>query len=151
MVAASNMADVVRRRIAQITEEVPGSIGDILKFQLVSCEPEKGDYTLTCKTAPWMRNYAGTLHGGMCATILDQAMGFISYCIKPGEGTAPTVQIEVDYHRPIIPGEDVIVKIHVVTATRSLMNLTAEAMQATNPEKICLSGSGIYFYKPAGE
>lgn len=145
----NDMEAVVRRRITQISEEVPGSIGDMMHFQLLECDPEKGDYTMSCQTAPWMRNFAGTLHGGMCATILDQAMGFISYCLKPGEGTAPTVQMEVDYHRPIIPGEDVIVKVHVVTATRSLMNLTAEAMQASHPEKICLSGSGIYFFKPA--
>lgn len=149
MSAANDMGAVVRRRIAQISEEVPGSIGDMMQFQLLDCDVEKGDYIMSCQTLPWMRNYAGTLHGGMCATILDQAMGFISYCLKPGEGTAPTVQIEVDYHRPIIPGEDVIVKVHVVTATRSLMNLTSEAVQASNPEKICLSGSGIYFYKPA--
>lgn len=149
MSAASNMEEKVRRRIAQISEEVPGSIGDMMQFQLLECDPAKGDYTLSCKTLPWMRNYAGTLHGGLCATILDQAMGFISYCLKPGEGAAPTVQIEVDYHRPLHPGEDVLVKVHVVTATRSLMNLTAEAMQLSNPEKICLSGSGIYFYKPA--
>lgn len=146
-----SMEEIVRRRIAQITAEVPGSIGDMMHFQLLECNPDKGDYTMSCQTAPWMRNFAGTLHGGMCATILDQAMGFISYCIKPGEGGAPTVQLEVDYHRPIIPGEDVIVKVHVVTATRSLMNLTAEAMQMSHPEKICLSGSGIYFYKPAHE
>ena len=149
MNAASNMEEKVRRRIAQISEEVPGSIGDMMHFQLLECDPEKGDYTLQCQTAPWMRNYAGTLHGGLCATILDQAMGFISYCLKPGEGAAPTVQIEVDYHRPLVPGEDVLVKVHVVTATRSLMNLTSEAMQFSNPDRICLSGSGIYFYKPA--
>ena len=143
------MEETVRRRIAQITEEVPGSIGDMMHFQLIGCDEEKGDYTMTCETLPWMRNYAGTLHGGLCATILDQAMGFISYCLKRGPGPAPTVQMEVDYHRPLIPGEEVIVKVHVVTATRSLMNLTAEAVQASHPEKICLSGSGIYFYKPA--
>ena len=151
MNAASNLEEVVRRRIAQISEAVPGSIGDMMHFELISCDGEKGDFTMTCRTEPWMRNFAGTLHGGMCATILDQAMGFVSYCMKPGEGTAPTVQIEVDYHRPLMPGEDVIVKVHVVSATRSLMNLTAEATQASHPEKICLSGSGIYFFKPAQE
>ena len=149
MNAVSNMEEKVRARIAEITETVPGSIGDLMHFQLLECDPEHGDYTMTCKTEPWMRNCAGTLHGGMCATILDQAMGFISYCLKPGEGAAPTVQIEVDYHRPLHPGEDVMVKVHVVTATRSLMNLTAEAVQVSHPDKIALSGSGIYFYKPA--
>ncbi len=149
MSVANNIEEAICRRIAQISEEVPGSIGDMMQFELLECIPERGDYTMRCQTAPWMRNFAGTLHGGMCATVLDQAMGFISYCLKPGEGIAPTVQLEVDYHRPLIPGEDVVVKVHVVTATKSLMNLTAEATQASNPDKICLSGSGIYFFKPA--
>ena len=98
-----------------------------------------------------MRNSAGTLHGGLCATILDQAMGFVAHCLKPGEGAAPTVQLAVDYHRPLHPGENVIVKVHVVSVTRSLMNLTVEAVQESNPDKICLSGSGIFFYRPKTE
>lgn len=146
---ANDIEQLLRRRITELSECVPGSIGDMMHFQLLECDPEKRDYLMSCQTAGWMRNYAGTLHGGLCATILDQAMGFLSYCLKPGKGTAPTVQLEIDYHRPLHPGEDVLVKVHVVSVTRSLMNLTAEAMQADHPDKICLSGSGIYFYKPA--
>ena len=149
MSAGSDMESALRRRIAQISADVPGSIGDILHFRLLSCDARAGDYTFSCQTAPWMRNFAGTLHGGLCATILDQAMGFVSYCLKPGEGAAPTVQMEIDYHRPLIPGEEVLVKVHVISVTRSLMNLIAQAMHGANPDKICLSGSGIYFYKPA--
>ena len=88
-----------------------------------------------------------TLHGGLCATILDQAMGFVSYCLKAGEGTAPAVHLSVDYHRPLRPGERVKVTVRVVSVTRNLMNLTAEACQESHPEKICLSGSGVYFFK----
>lgn len=65
-----------------------------------------------------------------------------------GEGSAPAVHLSVDYHRPLHPGEQVIVKVHVVSVTRSLTKLTAEAFQASSPEKICLSGSGVYFFKP---
>ena len=148
MNAASDMEQQVRARIAEIGQKVPGSIGDMMHFELVECDPAHGDYVMSCTTEPWMRNFAGTLHGGMCATILDQAMGFIAYCLKAGPGIAPTVQIEVDYHRALVPGEDVLVKVHVVSATRSLMNLTSEAMQSSQPDRICLSGSGIYFYKP---
>lgn len=142
-----DLGEKVRQRIAEVDASVPGSICEMMEFKVTGYDPEHQDITMTCKTMPWMRNFAGTLHGGLCATILDQAMGFVSYCLKAGEGAAPTVQLEVDYHRPLHPGEDVIVKVHVVSATRSLMNLTAEAFQESAPEKICLSGSGIYFYK----
>ena len=142
-----NLGEAVRRRIAEMDSALPGSIGAMLQFQLTDFDPETNDITMTCRTMPWMRNFAGTLHGGLCAAVLDQAMGFVSHCLKPGEGTAPTVQLSVSYHRPLRPGEAVIVKVHVVSVTRSLANLTAEAFQASAPEKICLSGSGIYFIK----
>ena len=144
----TDFGEKVRQRIAELDSTVPGSIGALMHFQLIAYDPEHNDITMSCETMPWMRNFAGTLHGGLCATILDQAMGFVSYCLKAGEGAAPTVQLGVDYHRPLHPGQSVIVKVHVVSATRSLMKLTAEAFQASSPEKICLSGSGIYLCKP---
>lgn len=95
-----------------------------------------------------MRNIAGTLHGGLCATILDQAMGFVAYCVKQDEGIAPTIQMSVDYHRPLIPGERVLVKVRVISVTHSFLSLSAEAMDAEHPEKVCVSGSGIYYCVP---
>lgn len=142
------MAERVRARIVELHTIAPDSIGDRMHFTLLDCDTEKGDYFLQCETAEWMRNGPGTLHGGMCAAILDQAMGFIAYCIKRGEGTAPTIQMQTTYHRPLIPGQPVLVNVHVLSITKSLMNLSAEAYSAERPEKICLSASATYFYKP---
>ena len=144
-----SMKEIVRSRIALLREAVPGSIGDQMQFQLVDCDPDRGEYSLSCKTFDWMRNVSGTLHGGMCATIVDQAMGFIAYCVKPGEGTAPTVQMQVTYHRPLIPGEDVLVKVRVISVTKSLMHLTAEASLSNSTDRVCLTSTATYFYKPA--
>ena len=140
-----DLAEKVRRRIAQVDASIPGSIAEMLRFEVVG--EDKGDIVMTCGTMPWMRNSAGTLHGGLCATILDQAMGFVSCCLKEGNDIAPTVQMSISYHRPLHPGEQVVVKVHVISVTHSLMNLTAEASQASCPEKICLSGSGMYFVR----
>lgn len=149
MSAASETAALLRRRIAQVAEFAPGSIGDMLRFELLECDPEAGDYFLSCRTEEWMRNPAGTLHGGLCATVLDQAMGLIPYCLKTEAGTAPAVQLSVNYHRPLIPGTEVLVKVHVVSVTKSLITLSAEARSKENPEKLCLSGTGLYLWKPA--
>lgn len=137
----------MRGRIAEISDTAPGSIGDMLHFRLLECDPEQGEYTFSCRTELWMRNVAGTLHGGLCATVLDQAMGIVSYCLKPGDGTAPAIQLKADFHRSLCPGQDIVVKVQVVSVTNSLMHLTAQAMQPPQQEKICMSGSGIYFYK----
>ena len=142
------MEDIVRRRIAEVSTIAPGSIGDQMAYRLLTYSPEHQEYILQCKTLDWMRNAAGTLHGGMCATVVDQAMGFIAYCVKPGEGIAPTVQMQVNYQRPLIPGEDVRIRVRVISVTKSLMHLYAEAAVASEPDKICLTSTGVYFFKP---
>lgn len=148
MNAANETAALLRRRIAQVSELAPDSIGDILHFSLLECDPEAGDYLLSCQTEDWMRNVAGTLHGGLCAAVLDQAMGLIPYCLRTDAGIAPTVQLSVNYHRPLIPRQEVLVKVHAVSVTKSLITLSAEARQKENPQKLCLSGTGLYFWKP---
>lgn len=144
----NTLEEIVKARIAALHEIAPDSIGDLMGFELLSCDAAAGEYKMRCKTQEWMRNSAGTLHGGMCAAVLDQAMGFLAYCVKPGEGQAPTVQLQVSYHRPLIPGEDVAIRVKVESVTRSLMHLRSEASLASSPDRICISASAIYFYKP---
>lgn len=138
----------VRDRIALLHSAAPGSIGEQMDYRLVRMDAEKGEYLLRCRTFEWMRNANGTLHGGMCATVVDQAMGFIAYCLMPGKGIAPTVQLQVTYHRPLIPGEEVFVLVKVLSQSKSLMHLTAEAALVTAPDRVCLTSTGTFFYKP---
>lgn len=147
MEAKMDMEQIVRDRLASIHTLAPGSIGAQMDFSLIDCDVEAGVYTLLCHTAPWMRNIPGTLHGGMCAAVVDQAMGFIAHCVKQGEGTAPTIELQVSYHRPLIPGEDVVVCVKVVSVTKSLMRLSCEAYQQGTPGKVCLTASAAYFRK----
>ena len=147
----NNMAYTMEFGLTEYIKEIrarnPGSIGEMLKFQLISCDEVKDDYVFKCKTEPWMCNHYGTLHGGICATILDQAMGMVCCCLKRGFGICTTVQLEADYHRPIAPGEDIEVRVHVVSVTKSLINMTAELIQPSKPDKISVSGSAIFFYR----
>ena len=149
METSVDMEQVVRERLAAIHALAPGSIGAQMQYELLECDVSSGVYTLLCRTMPWMRNIPGTLHGGMCATVVDQAMGFIAHCVKRGNGTAPTVELQVSYHRPLNPGEDVVTKIRVISVTRSLMRLSCEAYQAGNLEKVCLTATATYFNKTA--
>ena len=91
-------------RLATLHTRGAGTIGDMLDLRLVDCDLEKGEFTMQACTQEWMRNIAGTLHGGMCATLMDQSMGCVAYCAMPGEGIAPTIDLQVSYHRPLIPG-----------------------------------------------
>jgi uncharacterized protein (TIGR00369 family) len=84
----------------------------------------------------------------MCATLVDQAMGCVAFCAKPGDGTAPTVQMNVTYHRPLRPGQDVLIKVRVISAGKTLMHLAADAYLEDQPDKLCLSSTAVYCYKP---
>lgn len=141
------MEQRLKNYIATIHENYKGSIGDMLDFQVISCDEERDDYVLECRTEPWMCNHYGTLHGGICATIIDQAMGMVCCCLKRGVGVCTTVQLEADYHRPVMTGEAILIKVHVISVTRSLINMTAELIQYSKSDKISVSGSAIFFYK----
>lgn len=144
---SENFPQILQERIALVNQGAPGSIGEQMDFRVTGWDGERQEVTMICRTFPWMRNYAGTLHGGMCATIVDQAMGFVSNALKGGQAVVPTVQLSVNYHRPLIPGELAVVKVRVVSETRSLMTLESQAAVASQPEKVCLSATGLYFYK----
>lgn len=143
-----NMEQLILDRIRKVQERVPGSIGDILQYKLVRCDDENKTYYLQCSTQDWMRNPFGILHGGLCATILDHAMGIIAYCVRPGKGQVPTINLQVSYHRPLIPGEDALVAVKVISVTRSLITLSAEASLPSAPEKACMTATATFFYKP---
>lgn len=98
-----------------------------------------------------MRNAVGTLHGGISTTILDQAMGFLAFCLIPENGIAPSIQLQTVYHRPLVPGENMLVKVEAVSVTRTLLHFRGELYAEKSPEKLCVSGSGIYYYKPITE
>ena len=144
-----SMEEKLRARLVAIHTLAPGSIGSQMDFRLVSCAANGSEFTLLCKTFDWMRNVRGTLHGGMCATIVDQAMGFIAYCLKNEEHTPPTVQMSVEYLRPLFPDVEVLVRVRVVSVSRNLIRLSAEVALASAPDKLCLTSTATYFNKPA--
>ena len=137
----------VQGSVDGVHRKAPGTIGDLLEFRVLSEDREKGEYTLQCRTKEWMRNVIGTLHGGMGATIIDQAMGFVAYSYMTGPGTAPTIQMQLNYHRPLTPGEDVIVRVRVISVTRTLVTMTTEAMLASDPETICVTASATFYLR----
>ena len=148
MTADERMLAAVRERIRELHAFAPDSIGDRLEFRVISCSGGGGECLFECRTSDWMRNAFGTLHGGMCATVMDQAMGFVAYCVKPGEGITPTVQMQVEYHSPLIPGKSIFVRVQVVSAGKTLIHMAAQAWQTDREDTLCLSATGLYFYKP---
>lgn len=128
--------------------KVQHKMNDWLHFAFLDFDEESKTYCFCCLTEPWMCNPMGTLHGGISATILDHAMGSLAFCMVSEEGIAPASQIQVNYHRPLFAGKKILIKVSLVSRTRSLLHFSAVAYHEDLPDKICISGTGTYFIKP---
>ena len=146
-----SLEHLVNRRLDYLQKHLPDTISAMVNLQLVKCDVERNEYIIKGTPAPWMINFHGTLHGGMCATFVDQAMGHMAFCLKPGPGICPTIDMNVKYHRPLMADDDIVMHVHLVSRTKTLMYMSCEAYRAGAPDKICISATATYFYKPDGK
>lgn len=142
------MLDKIKSRLEWLRTKAPDAIGAMLCLEALEGDAEERSFWLQCQTQTWMRNMHGTLHGGICATIADQAMGSVGICYAPGEGITPTIDLHVNYHRPLIPGEGVRIHVRVVSVTKTLIHTTSELYRESQPDKVCITAGATYFYKP---
>ena len=145
-----SLEHLIKRRLRYAQQHLAGSLTAMLDLQLIECNEAENTFVYIGKTAPWMINFHGTLHGGMAATLVDQAMGHTAFCIKQGPGITPTIDMTVKYHRPLMADDDVLMKVRLVSKTKTLMYITCEAYRASVPDKICVTSTATYFYKPDG-
>ncbi len=146
---ASDWGQAALQRIHQLRQNETGTVANALEIQLLGYDAENVEFAFSCKTYPWMRNLNDIVHGGFCAMVMDHAMGLVAYSIRPGEESSPTISLQVHYHRPLLPGKELLVKARVVSMTRRLTSLAAEAYHGDDPEKLCISATGTFFCKSA--
>jgi uncharacterized protein (TIGR00369 family) len=91
-------------RQAAATADRPAYIGTLIGLSID--EVEHGEVTMSLHTRPDMANPLGTLHGGICATLLDSAMGCaVHTTLDAGVGYG-TLELKVNYIRSV-PVDDV--------------------------------------------
>ena len=144
-----DLEQYLNRSLENINDKGRGTIGAMMQLEVIDCDPQAGVVRMRGKTEPWMQNFKGALHGGISATLVDQAMGCVAYAVKLGQGGfTTTINMQLSYHRPLIPGEDPIITVRPTSVTKSLISLSAEVVRPSEPEKICVSATATFFYKP---
>ena len=145
------MEEAVSQRIVEALrtglDRPEGAFGDQLHIGFRGYDPVSRVYLLTARTEGWMRNIDGVVHGGFCAAIADHTMGIVANCLREGPQIAPTIQLQISYHRPLPPEEEVLVRVRVLSATARLIHLSAEASRVQNPDAVCFSSNATYFCK----
>ncbi len=135
----------VRNRVAWVNEAAAGAVCGDLRMELLDGDESRGAYKFLCHTTAAMRNVIHTLHGGSAAIVVDQAMGSVANSMFQEDGHAPTSQLTVNFHRPMTAGEDLIVDVRIVNASKRLIHLTAEVCRKDAPDKLCVTASSIFF------
>lgn len=77
----------------------PPPIAELLNFRLA--EISDGRAVFTCDPAEYHYNPIGLVHGGLAATLLDSAMGCAIHTTLPAGVGYTTLEIKVNFIRPI--------------------------------------------------
>lgn len=89
---------LLRAMSALPPDQVP-SIGRLLGMNVI--ELEEGRVSLAVETRPDFANPLGTVHGGICATLLDSVMGTaVHTTLAPGLGYS-TLELKVNFIRAV--------------------------------------------------
>ncbi len=99
MTSVAELSGVEVLRMFSAMEDLPPNIGDLLGMRFESID--EGAVALSVHARPDMTNPIGTLHGGICATLLDSAMGCAVHSALPAGVGYGTLELKVNYIRSV--------------------------------------------------
>jgi uncharacterized protein (TIGR00369 family) len=86
---------------AMMRGDLPGPpLASLIGMTLL--EIEEGAVVVTLTPAEYHYNPLGVLHGGIAATLFDSSLGCAVQTLLPAGMLAPTLQLQVNYIRPVI-------------------------------------------------
>jgi len=102
----SESADTIRTlsglewlRAMATGEAPPPPLASFLGFRVE--DVNEGDVVVTLEPQEYHYNPSGVVHGGVAATLFDSALGCAVQSLLPASFIAPTLQLQVNYIRPI--------------------------------------------------
>ena len=87
------------------------AFNDLLGVELV--RKHRDGVTIRCRLRPELLNGAGSLHGGVTASIADAAVGIGLFHRFNGTRRYTTIEMKVNYFRPVT-GEALVARSHLV-------------------------------------
>ena len=142
---SEEMGNRIRRWMKQIGNEKPGSFACNLPARFVTCDVTTGTAEYVFHTSSCMENPWGVTHGGVLAMALDWAMGITSRAMLD-EADTPTISMQIDYLHPVPLDCDMVIKVEVDHAGRTISHLQAKAYVEGRSE-CCVSASGHYYLR----
>jgi uncharacterized protein (TIGR00369 family) len=97
--AAQTLTGVEYLRAMARGDAPPPPLSLLMGFKLE--EIEEGRVVVTMEPAEYHYNPRGVVHGGVAATLFDTALGCAVQSLLPPAHAAPTIQLQVNFIRPI--------------------------------------------------
>lgn len=121
--------------------QAPESIGAMLDFEFISCDAETGTASLSHTVHEREINIYNTLHGGIITWLMDSGMGILTRAYT-GHDTLVTLDIHVQFLRPVYAGDTVIINSHVTHAGSRIVNMTSELYVE---DKLCATADAVFY------
>ena len=86
-------------QLKALLERQTASIGTLLDMSAETVEP--GRVVMVLRTRPDLGNPLGTLHGGVCSTLLDSAMACAVHASLPEGASYTTLELKVNFVRAV--------------------------------------------------
>lgn len=131
----------VLREACQI-DTVHPRILDKMAPEFVSCDAASQTANIRFSVEDWMCNVKGTLHGGIIATMLDNSMGLLTRAFYGNGSNISTINLSLNYLRPVLPGKSVTVTVRIEKPGRNIVFLYATL--ATQDGKPAATASGTF-------
>jgi uncharacterized protein (TIGR00369 family) len=77
----------------------PIPLGDMMGFRAVTIEP--GNAVIEIAAGPKHYNPMGTVHGGVCCSIADTAMGIAHASLLEEGETSTSLELKINFMRPV--------------------------------------------------
>src|SRR5271168_1733475 len=93
------MSLLEQMRSALAAGKNPIPLGELMGFRAVSIE--RGDAVIEIAAGPAHYNPMGTVHGGVCCTLADTAMGIAHASLLEDGESSTSLEIKINFVRPI--------------------------------------------------
>lgn len=128
-----------------INNKERGGFNAMLAPRLVAVDWAAKSCTLAFHPVEWMSNPAGITHGGILSSIADLSMGMLSIFSSHGARVTPTVNISINYLRPVPLQQDFYVTSVIDHMGRRLNQTRCTMYLPESPEKPCVTAVGTYY------
>lgn len=105
--------------------EYAESLDGMMKPKFKGGNDETREYTISFPIGGWQMNLFGIMHGGICATSFDIAMGIVCSAIA-NDKRVLTVDMFINYISPLEGGDEFTITVKVLRIGGQFIRLQAE-------------------------